>query len=613
MPIVGGSSNDGALRPAVPLEQPGSAAAPRSAQQQIPPIGPPFHKYMADASQGPKRLATQFALNFPRPSKLGKNAGYARHNKLPVRHFVAQVGTMTWPRRHRPFALALLCLAAALLYGSAYWAETALVDHGVPPLLLLRTENYLKDVLQRSGRKNPADSRLVYLGIGDSSITLTGVSDEEITASTPLRLMQADWPWDRSVYQAILDRLIGAGAKIVIFDLLFLSPKSGDKPFKEALDRHREKVLLGSNIVKGTSLTDAVTTTLSLPTASLIPPTQGPDRRVGYVNYFADADGVLRRMRYQVTMEDFGTPSAAAAPQVFDSLAATALRKMGRPDLIPDQNPAVVRFAGPAGTFRPHPVFEIFLPSFWKTNYHDGAFFEGKIVIVGPEGNFHQDTHPTAVDHAMPGAEIHLNALNAALHQDFLRETPLLCDLTLIGLAGLAAWLSGVIIRRPALRLAVLVASVGGYLLALWILFDRQGLLTISATPLLVLASSTIGCFFYDLILEGFEKRELRRTLERYVSKDVVSELLDKRQSYLNSLVGVRKDIAVLFTDVRNFTSLAERADPHALVAQLNEYFNDMVGIVFSHHRRVCVCGLDLKEPALHGLPHYIRPSDCME
>ena len=491
---------------------------------------------------------------------------------------------MIWPRRHRTLALGLLCLIFTLLCGALYWAETALVGRGIPPILLLRTENFAKDFLQRTGRKTPVDANLVYLGIGDSSMKLKGLSEEEIAASKSLRLMQADWPWDRSVYQAIIDRLAAAGARAVLIDLLFLSPKAGDEQLQDALERHGDRVVLGSNFVKGTPDAGNVTTTLSLPAASLIPPSELPDRRIGFVNHFADADGILRRVRYQVTLEDFGTPTGAEAPQAYDSLAAATLRKIGRPDLIPGQTPMVIRFAGPAGTFRPHPVFEIFLPSFWQANYQGGAFFKDKIVIVGPEGNFQQDAHPTALDEAMPGAEIHLNALNAALHRDFLRETSPGSDLVTICLAGLVAWLAGVCIRQPSLRLFVLMAVGGAYLLVLWFLYNRQGLLTISITPLLTLGSSGIACFFYDLVLTGFEKRELRRTLERYVSKDVVSELLDKRQSYLTSLIGVRKDIAILFSDVRNFTSMAESADPHVLVAQLNEYFNVMVGIVFAHH-----------------------------
>ena len=75
----------------------------------------------------------------------------------------------------------------------------------------------------------------------------------------------------------------------------------------------------------------------------------------------------------------------------------------------------------------------------------------------------------------------------------------------------------------------------------------------------------------------------MRKTLERYVSRDVVKELLDNPQTYFNAVGGVRRSVAILFSDVRNFTTMTESADPQALVKQLNEYLQQMVKIVFEH------------------------------
>jgi adenylate cyclase len=88
----------------------------------------------------------------------------------------------------------------------------------------------------------------------------------------------------------------------------------------------------------------------------------------------------------------------------------------------------------------------------------------------------------------------------------------------------------------------------------------------------------------YDYLLERLEKRRVRRTLERYVSRDVVKELLDNPQTYFSALGGVRRSVAILFSDVRNFTTMTESADPHALVKQLREYFEEMVRLVFEHN-----------------------------
>ena len=100
-----------------------------------------------------------------------------------------------------------------------------------------------------------------------------------------------------------------------------------------------------------------------------------------------------------------------------------------------------------------------------------------------------------------------------------------------------------------------------------------------------MLAISGSGALFSvgEWLLDRREKARVRKTFERYVSKDVVKELMDNPESWLNTLGGQRKLITVLFSDVRGFTTLSESADEQVLVAQLNEYFDEMVNIVFKH------------------------------
>jgi adenylate cyclase len=75
----------------------------------------------------------------------------------------------------------------------------------------------------------------------------------------------------------------------------------------------------------------------------------------------------------------------------------------------------------------------------------------------------------------------------------------------------------------------------------------------------------------------------LRSTLDRYVSRNVVREILDNRDDFLTALGGTRLPVTVLFSDVRGFTSYTEKADASSVVMQLNEYFAAMVEIVFRH------------------------------
>src|SRR5207245_9866818 len=115
------------------------------------------------------------------------------------------------------------------------------------------------------------------------------------------------------------------------------------------------------------------------------------------------------------------------------------------------------------------------------------------------------------------------------------------------------------------------------------ILYDRVGLLLMVVPPVSVFLTSGISGLCFEYALERWEKLRTRRTLERYVSKNLVKEILDNPGGYYSSMLGSRKPVTVLFSDLVGFTSLSERADPTALVAQLNRYLSAMVPMVFDN------------------------------
>ena len=88
-----------------------------------------------------------------------------------------------------------------------------------------------------------------------------------------------------------------------------------------------------------------------------------------------------------------------------------------------------------------------------------------------------------------------------------------------------------------------------------------------------------------DMLLAEFEEemKSTRRTLERYVAKNLVKEVLENPDSYYSSLRGVRVPVTILFSDLIGFTTLSEKADPEVLVTQLNEYLSSMTSVIFSN------------------------------
>ena len=74
----------------------------------------------------------------------------------------------------------------------------------------------------------------------------------------------------------------------------------------------------------------------------------------------------------------------------------------------PGEESHAFRYTAPARVgFPPHSLFEIFVPEYWQRNYKDGEFFRDKIVLIGAEGNWQHDEHPTPFG-SMPGPELHL-------------------------------------------------------------------------------------------------------------------------------------------------------------------------------------------------------------
>lgn len=483
-------------------------------------------------------------------------------------------------RAKKPLTLATICIV---------WTASLLLLHLRSPAFQ-SLEAIARDWLATNplARRSPAHPEIVYLAVDQASKTLSSVYPDDVERSRALQLMKEGFPWNREVYALAIERLLGAGARSVVLDMTFEGPRGGDEQFKAALDRYKDRVAIGSNLQEVSEYADAAQTILThkpvhlLPSPTLIEMGFDPDSRLGFVNVFADGDQKVRRAAYRTTvLEFFGLPPEADSPELL-SLAARALEKGGYAPLIPDTREQLMfRFSEP---ILPRSLLSIFVEAQWSSPpYNHGGFFRDKIVLIGAAGNESTDRVQTPFG-IMLGPMIHLSAINAALNKDFLYETTRRDNIGLICIGGLLAGLLGSIVRKPVHRAAFLLAGLIACYAIAQFLFNSSGFLPIILSPMLALAGSGLTWSAWEQLNDWREKQRLRATFERYVSRDVVKELVDNPQSFLNALGGMRKKITVLFSDVRGFTTLTENADPHALVAQLNEYFDRMVRIVFTNN-----------------------------
>jgi adenylate cyclase len=468
------------------------------------------------------------------------------------------------PARQRPFIVLALCAACTL--GLLFlWAR------GFVPLQQM--EFFAEDWQTRLGRKAPADDRLVLIGI-DKPVYSSDFSDEELQREPVLRDLQNNFPWSRAVWARLIEKLAGAGAKVIVFDLVFAAPGEGDDELNRALEKYSDRVVIGYNINVGKTDRGEFRELL-LPNASVF--TSGvtnsivEDERLGYVNLWPDFDDTLRRVNCRQTGAQVG--DIVPEEVLLESLDARALRKFGRPDLIPPGSEArLFRYTAPSGyAYKPCPIGDVLSPKLWEKSYANGEKFKGKIVLVGPTAEIFHDEHNTPFTDPKPmgGPEIHLQIINAALHGEFPDEpSPGTC-LFIIALSGVIALGLCFLVRQPGRRLLGVVGLGVGYVYFAQLLFDHAGEVIPLAVPLMVLVVSSLTVLAYDFVLERLERVKLRHTMGLYFSPRVLEAVLADP----GSMQPRRADVTLLLTDLRNSTPLAEALGPQGMFELLNRVF----------------------------------------
>jgi adenylate cyclase len=422
----------------------------------------------------------------------------------------------------------------------------------------------------------PPDPDIKLVGLGTSSFKLDGLAPEEIAASPTLQLMQQPWPWDRRVYAAVLEKLMGAGARVVVFDFVFASETDGDDVFAQALQKYKDRVVIGEMFADEEG-TDSKTKKLTLPNDRLLLP--GTEAIIGLVNMWPDSDQVVRSVKYHTSIER--ESQLLHFPDNLTHMTALAAKKfVGRPVAPPDHSFYLIDFQGGAGTYRPLPVENMFVPALWeKPPFSSGTIFSNKIVVVGPTAEIFHDVHATPFGDT-PGPEIQSQIIAALLHGQGLAETSPAANLALALGAMILALLICFGIPQALLKGVLLAGTTVAFFAICQFVFTHNDLLVSMMPPLFCLIGTGSFGIIFEYSMEQLERRRYRHIFNRYVSKNVAKLILEDTRSVEDSLRGIKKPVTILFSDIRGFTTMTERTDADKLVAQLNEYFAEMVDII---------------------------------
>jgi len=307
----------------------------------------------------------------------------------------------------------------------------------------------------------------------------------------------------------------------------------------------------------------------------------------GYFNTLPDTDGTMRWSPLVIKFQNNYYPSLAISllSQYLDwPMLSLNLEKYGVESVkignitIPtdDRGRLLINYMGPAKTFPHYSIHDILQGKIPAEKLRD------KIVLVGVTATAVYDLRVTPFSPVYPGVEIHANVIDNILHQNFLIFSSLirLVDIMAIIAFGLAM---GLILTRLRAALGALVALliISAFIAVNLLAFYAFNIWLTLVYPVLTMTAIYLGITIYHYIKEEREKKKIRGAFQYYLTASVINEML-KDPTKLK-LGGVKKDLSVLFSDIRGFTTISEKLTPEELVRLLNEYLTAMTNIVFKY------------------------------
>ncbi len=413
------------------------------------------------------------------------------------------------------------------------------------------------------------------------------------------------WPWPRELYGAIVRHLASGGATACFFDItmtegsrfgveddqafaaamaeagnvfvpVFLSAEesgSGSGVDPSGREIFRTKTLAASVPAGVSGRNGEIFRSVTLP----IPEILNAARGAANVRVNPDGDSIYRRIPLF-----FPFRGAFTVPSV-----PWALASANRPGLDPrtipvdDEGRMVIRFFGPAGTYRAYPAAAV-INSYaqsqegQKLQVSPEEFAE-KTVLVGLSAVGLFDIKASPLSGVVPGVEIQAAALDTALNGKGFRFPGRAATWIYIGILALAAGLTLSVLRKTAAQAA---AFLGFLLLPAFgaAAAFRAGYWLDFVAPVAAALVSLIGAAVMNYGVEGRERRFLKGVFHHYLSPAVIDRILEDPGRL--RLGGEQREITSFFSDVVGFTSLSEALGPADLVSLLNAYLTEMTDLI---------------------------------
>ena len=418
-----------------------------------------------------------------------------------------------------------------------------------------------------------------------SSTVIVGIDQKSYGALLARHGPLSAWP--RTLYAQALDALTVAGPRVVAFAVFFDAPRAEDAELAAAMRRAGAVVLpVLAQGPRGFDPRPGVAQEFeSLVGAA--PVVRGAAAAEGVANITTERDSVVRGLPLLLSMEGDILPSLALTivarharrPAVLDGAPGPGVVfGAGRAIPLAERDTMLINFLGPPSLPRGRGPFRIISFVDVLERRFDPTLVRDRIVLIGPTiRGVDEHATPTTRDTRMWGVEILGSAVESILHQRYLAPVPrgvavaAIAVLALLG-AGLAA------LWRPLLAGIGVLGVLALYVMVAAALFETGRLIDLVFPPVALLLAF-LAALGYRVVVDEAEQRVLQDAMARYLSPTVsrwVLEDLDRLR-----LGGELREMTVLFSDIRRFTTLTHELPPETVVSLLNLYRTDMTECVF--------------------------------
>jgi adenylate cyclase len=318
----------------------------------------------------------------------------------------------------------------------------------------------------------------------------------------------------------------------------------------------------------------------------------------GFINIHPDSDDTLRHGQLMIRYKD---------QDFYPSLASEVVRLYEK---IPDQQvvayispngldhielgshivnrvrdgSALINYTGPYGTYSQYSMWDVMSGTLAP------EAFRNKIVLVGGTAIGIGDIRTTPFQSAgtpYMGVEVHANIIDNLLHSQekgrgFLQRGARE-EITDIGFILLFGVIFGFLFSRitPLYSTILVIVTLLAFGWFVYFSFASKGQWLSFVIPAATLAANYAGITSVRMVREESEKRKVRKTFSQYLAPGVI-ELMEKDPEKYLGMGGEMKELTVLFSDIRGFTTISEKLTPNELVQLLNEYFGQMTEILFA-------------------------------